>query len=232
MNKRRYTSILISLVFLTIATVAKAAFLPQAKLEQVVIGIADFVPPAKIRFVLDHKYFLPEMTKFEWQAVKDYGESEEKVEYQLKFDNSIYKTYNNYYQFNFFDFAEGEHTITLRACDKVGNCSNWSEVQNLVIDKSLPIIEILDQKISIDIPQYLYLKINVTDNFDVKKVFVQSVTTQLEVNYFVKGLFYDVWTDGFGDKFWMIVLRPDDQNSAMLVAMDAAGNKSEHEISW
>lgn len=212
--------------------VVNAGFLPQAKLDKIVIGVADFVPPQSAVIYLDRKFFLPEMTRINWDHVNDYGEQVSEVEYQLKINDSVYKTYNNYYLFNFFDFVEGEYTIVIRACDKVGNCSKWSENQSFIIDKTPPTIEVIDQKMSINEPRYLYLKAKIKDDLSLSEVTVFSGTDRVEKLFFSKGYFYEMWSDQLGDEFWIIIQIPEGRDIIQLVTLDLAGNSTNKELHW
>lgn len=122
---------------------AQAIWWPQAKVSGLVLKIADFVPPPPVDFSLDQVYFLPQLVRLGWAAVQDFADPQSPVRYELKFDEGIYSTLNNYYDFELSEFAEGNHHLSLRACDSLNNCSRWSDQRQLIIDGTQPAVSLL-----------------------------------------------------------------------------------------
>ncbi len=231
MNKIYYLIISAIVIFTAATSWVRAAFIPQAKLEQVVIKIADFVPPPEVDFFLTKKYFLPILTKFEWNKVLDFGDQQSEVKYRLKFDNAIYETANSYYQLNLFEFQEGEHKLSIEACDVSDNCSAWSLERTIIIDKSPPQIDVLDQKRSGD-GVYGYLKLKLMDNNGLNNFSVSPVIDGSALSFFDEGYFYDLWGSDFRDDFWVIMQLLNNQLTTHLKIWDDAGNIAEEEITW
>lgn len=231
MNKVYYLAISIFVIFVLASTWVRAAFIPQAKLEQVVIKIADFVPPPAVDFIFTTKYFLPTLVKFEWNKVFDFGEKQKEAKYRLKFDNSIYETTNSYYEFNLSEFQEGEHKASIKACDEADNCSAWSPERTIVIDKLSPKLDILDQKRSED-GIYGYVKLKLIDDYSLKNISISPVINGGVLSFFDEGYFYNNWSEDFENDFWMVVQLLSDQQTTHLKVWDEAGNLVEKEIAW
>lgn len=231
MNKKYYLIILASLVFLTTVSWAKATFVPQAKLEKILIRIADFVPPPSAQFLFDDYYFLPTNFKFEWNEVSDFGESSGSVSYQLKFDNSIYSTTNNYQYLDLSAFEEGEHKLWVRACDSVNNCSSWSQERKIVVDKSIPSLKILDRKTSGD-GIYGYIKLKLIDNYSLERLDVLPAANNGVISFFDDGYFYEEWKNSFQEDFWIVMQLSNSYSTTNIKAWDKAGNMREEQIIW
>jgi len=231
MNKIYFLIISTIVISTTANTLVRAAFIPQAKLEQVVIKIADFVPPPEVDFIFTTKYFLPILTKLEWNKVLDFGDQQSGVKYRLKFDSSIYETPSNFYLLNLSEFQDGEHKVAVSACDVSDNCSVWSSERIIIIDKSPPQIDVLDQKRSGD-RVYGYLKLKLRDNNGLNNFSVSPVVDGGTLSFFDEGYFYDSWKSDFRDDFWVVVQLLNNQLTTHLKIWDEAGNMTEEEIAW
>lgn len=106
-------------------------------------------------------------------------------------------------------------------------------VPGIAVDVASPVIEILDQKVSEDLPKYFYLKVRVLDNVGLQSLSVLSELEELNVTYFMSGYFYNVVADFPEDYFWLIIPLLNDQQAAIkIVATDLAGNNGEKEVVW
>lgn len=231
MIKKLYYLFFSILIFLIIGATVQAGFVPQAKLEQVVIKIADFVPPPETKFIFDQKYFAAKPIRFEWVEVDDYENLSSIVTYEFKLDKEVYRTQINYLELNLSEFQVGEHKISIRACDEIGNCGIWSQDQELIIDELPPSIEVLDQKISVD-KVYGYIKLKLNDNYGLEKFFISPSAGLMEQSFFDEGYFYQHWSNQFRDDFWLIILLANDQTTTNIFIEDFANNKSEKIITW
>ena len=129
--------ILIGSILISI-NIVRSYFYPSAIFNNLKFMVGDFVPPTNIILSSDIIYSNSFEYKFSWHEAKDYQGASEPVYYRFAINGREYKADQNSINLSLVNYSEGEYLFKVRACDQLHNCSEWSNEQKLMIDRTVP----------------------------------------------------------------------------------------------